>query len=263
MKKLLTIAGSDSSGGAGIQADLKTFAANMTYGMSVITAITAQNTKGVISAFELPEKIIEEQLDAVFTDIFPDAVKIGMVSSPYIVEVIAKALKKYKPEFVVTDPVMVATSGGVLMKSETVEVLEKILFPLSTLITPNIYEGEILSWEKIKSKEDMSLCAKKIAKNFNVNTLLKGGHYFDNADDLLVTTDSDYEWFEGPKIPNENNHGTGCTLSSAIAVFLAKGQDLKSAVRSAKNYVTGALKCDFKLGKGRGPLNHIYNIKEK
>ena len=263
MKKLLTIAGSDSSGGAGIQADLKTFAANMTYGMSVITAITAQNTKGVISVFELPEKIIEEQLDAVFMDIFPDAVKIGMVSSPYIVEIIAKALRKYKPEFVVTDPVMVATSGGVLMKNETVEVLERELFPLSTLITPNIYEGEILSGEKIKNKEDMIFCAKKIAKNFNINTLLKGGHSDNDADDLLITKDGNTKWFKCAKIPNENNHGTGCILSSAIVVYLAKEKNLENAIIFAKNYVTGALKCNFNLGSGRGLLNHIYNIKEK
>lgn len=259
MRTALTIAGSDSSGGAGIQADIKTMTANGVYAMSAITALTAQNTLGVTAISEVSPAFLGEQLDAVFTDIFPDAVKIGMTSSSEIILVIAEALKKYKAKRVVLDPVMVATSGARLIDSNAIETLCNVLIPISEIITPNIPEAEVLSEMKIADKDDMLKSAKAIYEKYGCAVLLKGGHSSSNADDLLYQNGK-YEWFLAEKIDNPNTHGTGCTLSSAIASNLAKGYSLSESVKCAKEYVSGALASMLNLGKGSGPLNHMYNI---
>lgn len=259
MEKLLTIAGSDSSGGAGIQADLKTFSAHKTYGMSVITSVTAQNTTGVIGVVDLPSDFVGEQLDAIFTDIYPDAIKIGMVSDEKIIETITNKLKEYKAKNIVVDPVMVATSGSALMKSTATRTLVQELLPLADVITPNMFEAEVLSGIEVKSKKDMEKAAKIIGKSLKGAILVKGGHLEDSADDVLYMGGKLY-WLPGQKISNPNTHGTGCTLSSAIAVNLAKGMDEITAIKNAKEYLTGAIKVKLDLGKGRGPLNHLYNI---
>lgn len=258
MKTALTVAGSDPSGGAGIQADLKTFAAHGVYGMSVITSVTSQNTTGVFGVFDMPENVIKSQLDAVFTDIFPNSVKIGMVSSAEIIKAIAEALKKYNAKNVVLDTVMVSTSGCPLLKADAVSALTSYLFPLSDIITPNIGEAEILVGFEIKSEDDMLSAAKKIYDDYGVCVLLKGGHLDGAASDILY--DGHETWFRGEKINNPNTHGTGCTLSSAIAARLALGYDIQSAVKSAKDYVTGAIDYGLNLGKGRGPLNHTWSL---
>lgn len=260
MKKALTIAGSDSSGGAGIQADIKTMLANGVYAMSAITALTAQNTTGVSSIMNVPPEFLGEQLESVFTDIYPDAIKIGMVSDKELIRVIAEKLKKYGAKNVVVDPVMVATSGARLISEDAVEVLKKELFPLATLLTPNIPEAEILTGMEIKNAEDMEKAGRLISENFHVATLCKGGHDINEANDLLYDGE-EYCWFKGKRIENPNTHGTGCTLSSAIASNLAKGYDLVAAVMGAKNYVSGALEAMLNLGKGRGPLSHGFAIK--
>lgn len=259
MKNVLTIAGSDCSGGAGIQADLKTIMAHRCYGMSVVTALTAQNTTGVYGIEACLAEFVNNQMDCVFTDIFPHAVKIGMVSSIEIIEVIAEKLREYKPQNIVVDPVMVATSGGKLLNDDAINKLLNELIPLSDVITPNLFEAEILCGFEIKSKEDMIKAAKKIAQNYNGHILIKGGHLEDNANDLLFSKGKIY-WFEGEKINNPNTHGTGCTLSSAIASNLALGYNVEESVRNSKEYITGALKANLDLGKGSGPLNHCYNI---
>ena len=258
MKTALTIAGSDSSGGAGIQADLKTFITNGVYGMSVITSVTSQNTMGVSGIFDIPKEAVASQFDAVFTDIFPDAVKIGMVSSSEIIEAISKKLKQYKAKNVVIDPVMVSTSGSMLLQENAVNELVSKLFPLADLITPNIFEAQILSDGTIKTLDDMKKSAKEIAEKYNVAVLLKGGHLTGNAADVLYN--GEYTIYETERIENANTHGTGCTLSSAIAANLAKNQELNEAIQNAKNYLTGAIKVNLDIGKGRGPLNHGYNI---
>lgn len=260
MEKLLTIAGSDCSGGAGIQADLKTFAAHNTYGMSAICAITVQNTLGVRAVEDISPDIVKGQIDSVFEDIRPDAVKIGMVSNVDIIRVIADRLKYYEAENIVVDPVMVSTSGSALMKDEAYKVLVEELLPLATIITPNIPEAEVLSGMKIKTNKDMEEAALKIANNLNVYVLVKGGHLDDTADDLIYINGK-YIWIRGDKINNPNTHGTGCTLSSAIASNLAKGYGVEESVKRSKDYITGAIKENFDLGEGRGPLNHLYNIK--
>ncbi len=259
MKTALTIAGSDSSGGAGVQADIKTFTMNGVYGMSVITALTAQNTLGVKSISEVTPEFLKEQLDAVFEDIFPDSVKIGMVSSAQLVKVIAERLKFYNAINITLDPVMVATSGASLIKTDAVKALQKELLPIATLVTPNIPEAEVLSDMKIYNKDDMIKSAKLIRAKYVCNVLLKGGHSISDADDLLCEGDT-LIWFSGKRIENPNTHGTGCTLSSAIASNLAKGYNLEISVKMAKDYVTGAIGNRLDLGRGRGPLNHAYKI---
>lgn len=257
MKTCLTIAGSDSSGGAGIQADLKTMTVNGVYAMSVITALTAQNTQGVSGILDVSPEFITSQMDAVFTDIYPDAIKIGMVSSPEIVEAIAKSLEKYEAKNIVLDPVMVATSGAVLLKEEAMDSLINRLIPLADVITPNIPEGEILAGMKIENEDDMEKAAEIIGEKYNCAVLLKGGHKVNDANDLLYRK-GDFKWFLSERIDNNNTHGTGCTLSSAIAANLAKGEDLNQAIKNAKEYLTGALRAGLNLGKGSGPLMHNY-----
>lgn len=260
IKKVLTIAGSDSSGGAGIQADIKTITAHKMYAMSAITALTAQNTTGVSSIFEVKPDFVGAQLDSIFTDIFPDSVKIGMVSSAEIIGVIAEKLLEYSAKNIVVDPVMVATSGSALMKNDAVNALCQKLFPLATLITPNIPEAEVLSGMDIKNENDMIKAAEKISKDFAGAILIKGGHLVNDATDLLYQNGKP-EWFSSKRIANPNTHGTGCTLSSATACGLADGLSLAESIKSAKTYLTGALKAQLDLGHGSGPLEHTYNIK--
>ncbi len=259
MKKVLTIAGSDSSGGAGIQADLKTMTSHKMYGMSVITALTAQNTTGVFGVFEASPEFVAQQMDAVFNDIYPDAVKIGMVSDKEIIRVIADKLIEYKANRIVLDPVMVATSGSKLCKDDSIEMLINKLMPLATVITPNIQEAQVLCGFEIKSREDMQRAAVKISESYYGYILIKGGHLTSCSDDLLYTG-GEFMWYEQSRINNSNTHGTGCTLSSAIACNLAEGCDVKTGILNAKKYITGALKSDLNLGKGRGPLNHCWNL---
>ena len=256
MKTVLTIAGSDSSGGAGIQADIKTMTVHGVYAMSVITALTAQNTTGVYGISEVAPDFLAKQLDAIFTDIYPDAVKIGMVSSSELAEVIYERLSFYEAKNIVLDPVMVATSGAALSKEKLADALTEKLFPIATLVTPNIPEAEILTQMTIKSENDMITAAEKINCSFRCNVLLKGGHKTNDANDLLYAN-GNFKWFNGKRINNPNTHGTGCTLSSAIASNLAKGLSIEDAVQKAKEYITKALSSNLNLGKGSGPLNHI------
>lgn len=255
MKTVLTIAGSDCSGGAGIQADIKTMIMNGVYAMSVITALTAQNTTGVFGIQESPVEFVDQQMDCVFQDIFPDAVKIGMLSSPEIMHHVAAGLQKYEAKHIVLDPVMVSTSGHRLMQKEAEETLQKELFPLAEVITPNIPEAEVLTGLKITDADSMELAARAISNEFHISVLLKGGHRVEDANDLLYT-DGKTQWLKGERIDNPNTHGTGCTLSSAIASNLAKGYDLTDSVIRAKSYLTDALRADLNLGKGSGPLDH-------
>lgn len=259
MHKSLTIAGSDSSGGAGIQADLKTMTALGVYGMSAITALTAQNTTGVQSIFEVTPKFLEDELDSIFTDIFPDSVKIGMVSNADLIRVISKKLREYNAKNIVVDPVMVSTSGSKLMADGAKDTLLSELFKVADIITPNIPEAEALTGQIIKSKDDMVEAAKKIGEFFEGYILLKGGHSADDADDLLYKN-SEKIWIKGERIENPNTHGTGCTLSSAIASYLAMGHDVSESVHLAKEFITGAISAKLDLGKGRGPLNHMWKI---
>ena len=259
MKTALTIAGSDSSGGAGIQADIKTMTANGVYAMSAITALTAQNTTGVQGIFEVTPEFLAQQIDSVFTDIRPDAVKIGMVSSAGLIEVIAEKLKQYGAKNIVVDPVMVATSGSKLISDDAIDSLKRNLLPLATVLTPNIPETEVLSGMEVKTPEDMIRAAKFISETYHCAVLCKGGHQLNDANDLLYR-DGDYRWFNGKRIDNPNTHGTGCTLSSAIASNLAKGRDLDTAVERAKAYISGALAAMLDLGAGSGPMNHAFAI---
>ena len=260
MKTALTIAGSDSSGGAGIQADIKTMTANGVFAMSAITALTAQNTTGVTDILEATPAFLEKELDAVFTDIFPDAVKIGMVSSAELITVIADKLRQYSARHIVVDPVMVATSGAKLLRSDAIEVLKERLLPLAEVLTPNIPEAEILADMKIESPADMETAARTICEKYGCAVLCKGGHDLNDANDLLWK-DGKGHWFNGRRIDNPNTHGTGCTLSSAIASNLAKGMELDAAVERAKAYISGALAAMLDLGKGRGPMNHMFDLK--
>lgn len=259
MKTALTIAGSDSSGGAGIQADIKTMTTNGVYAMSAITALTAQNTLGVTAIEEVTPEFLRLQLQAVMDDIFPDAVKIGMVSSSKLIAVIEEQLKYYQVKNIVVDPVMVATSKAKLLEDEALEALTKKLLPLATVITPNIPEAMILSDLDIKTTTDMEVAAKKIGDKYHCAVLLKGGHQINDANDYLYDHGSGY-WFNGKRINNPNTHGTGCTLSSAIAANLAKGYSLKDAIFYAKDYLSKALADNLDLGKGSGPLNHAFAI---
>ncbi len=259
MRKALTIAGSDSSGGAGIQADIKTMTMNGVYAMSAITAFTAQNTLGVTGICEVSPSFLRQQIDAVFEDVIPDAVKIGMVSSADLIKVISERLKAYKAVNIVVDPVMMATSGSKLIKDDAVILLTSELLPRATLVTPNIPEAEVLAEISIKTKSDMLNAAKIIGGSFGCAVLLKGGHAVCDANDLLYSQ-GEYKWFEGKRIDNPNAHGTGCTLSSAIASNLAKGFDLEQAVCRAKAYISGALSSMLDLGNGSGPLNHAFDL---
>ena len=260
MKTALTIAGSDCSGGAGIQADLKTMTMNGVYAMSAITALTAQNTTGVRAIQESTPDFLKQQIDAVFEDIYPDAVKIGMVASSELIRVIADRLRYYNAKNVVVDTVMVATSGSALMKNDAVKTLVEELLPVSTLVTPNIPEAQVLSGLTIETKEDMIAAAKQIGNGYNCAVLLKGGHSINDANDLLYTN-SEFVWFNGKRIDNPNTHGTGCTLSSAIASNLAKGYTLAESVQRAKDYISGALAAMLDLGKGSGPMNHAFDLR--
>ncbi|EOS68536.1 phosphomethylpyrimidine kinase [Lachnospiraceae bacterium MD308] len=259
MKTALTIAGSDCSGGAGIQADIKTMLCNGVYAMSAVTALTAQNTMGVTGIMEVTPEFLGEQLDNIFTDIFPDAVKIGMVSGSALIVKISEKLREYGARNVVVDPVMVATSGSKLMSDGAVDTLKEYLLPAAALLTPNIPEAEVLSGMEVKMSADMVLAAEKISKSYCCAVLIKGGHKLNDANDLLYR-DGSYKWFSGKRIDNPNTHGTGCTLSSAIASNLAKGYSLDEAVESAKDYISGALAAMLNLGKGNGPLDHGYRI---
>ena len=266
MKTALTIAGSDSSGGAGIQADIKPMTCNGVYAMSAITALTAQNTTGVTAIKEVEPEFLKEEIKAVVSDIFPDAVKTGMVSSSPLIKVISDSIKEFGLKNLVVDPVMVATSGAKLISDEAIETLKKELLPLATVITPNIPEAEVLYGQKISSEKDMEEAAKKIHEAFGCAVLLKGGHSLNDANDFLYPVKEDDKrpegvWFKGKKIDNPNTHGTGCTLSSAIASNLAKGLSLEESVRKAKDYISGALEAMLNLGKGSGPLAHNWNIK--
>lgn len=259
MYKALTVAGADPSGGAGIQADLKTFTALKVYGMSVLTAVTAQNTCGVYAVLNITADMVKAQLDAVFTDIFPDAVKIGMVSTVSIIDAIAEKLELYRPKNVVLDTVMVSTSRHRLLDREAEQHLIERLLPLAEMITPNIPEAEVLCGFSITGKTEMIKAAEQIAKNYAGGILIKGGHLQDSCDDLLYQGGS-LQWFTGKRINTQNTHGTGCTLSSAIAAGLAMGKDLPVAVKDAKAYVAGALAQNLNLGRGNGPIDHCYCI---
>lgn len=258
MKSVMTIAGSDSSGGAGIQADIKTIAAHGLFATSAITALTAQNITSVSGVIDTPPEFVAEQIDRIFEDIPPDAVKIGMVSSEAIIRVIAQKLTEYKAERVVVDPVMIATSGSRLLGEGAMRALIDCLLPLGTVITPNLHEAEALCGFAIKSRGDMESSAEVIAETTRGAVLIKGGHLDGDAADLLY--DGAFHWYEAPRVDNPNTHGTGCTLSSAIACNLAGGFSLPESVGRAKEYITGALKAGLDLGRGSGPLNHMYRF---
>ena len=262
MKTALTIAGSDSSGGAGIQADIKTMTANGVFAMSAITALTAQNTTGVTAIFDTTPQFLAQQLDAVFTDIYPDAVKIGMVSSAPLIDTIAERLHFYGAKHIVVDPVMVATSGAKLLQDDAVQALTEKLLPLAEVLTPNIPEAEILSGLTITDAAGMEAAAQKISEAYGCSVLCKGGHKVNDADDLLWR-DGKAQWFHGERIANPNTHGTGCTLSSAIASNLAKGYDLTASVERAKAYISGCLSAMLDLGHGSGPMNHMFELKSR
>lgn len=259
MNTALTIAGSDSSGGAGIQADIKTMTAHGVYAMSAITALTAQNTTGVTGIMEVTPSFLQEQLDDIFTDIFPDAVKIGMVSSGGLIEVIGERLGYYKAANIVVDPVMVSTSGSRLISQEAVATLKEVLLPMADLLTPNIPEAEALADMEIHTPEDMEQASRIIGQGYGCAVLCKGGHQLNDANDLLYR-DGEFKWFKGRRINNPNTHGTGCTLSSAIASNLARGMDMDLAVERAKAYLSGALAAQLNLGKGSGPMNHAFAV---
>lgn len=262
MKTVLTIAGSDCSGGAGIQADLKTIGAHCLYGMSVITALTAQNTIGVQEVAMVPALFVASQLDSVLGDIPPDAVKIGMIGSEENLQVIVQKLVEYNVKKIVVDPVMLSTSGTRLLTERAVEQLEKLLFPLSTLITPNIPEAQALWGSRIDSLRTMEVAALSLSRRYGTAVLLKGGHMDGRADDLLCW-EGELHWFPGRRVENPNTHGTGCTLSSAIACGLAEGKSMEKSVVLAKDYLNGALEANLDLGEGNGPLDHFYLYRDR
>jgi len=259
IKKVLTIAGSDSSGGAGIQADIKTITAHKMYALSAITALTAQNTTGVYGIMNVPVQFVGQQLDCIFTDFVPDAVKIGMVSNSEIIDVIAGKLVQYKARNVVVDPVMVSTSGSKLLSDEAIDTMVKKLLPLGTIITPNIPEAEVLCGFHIKDEDDMIKAAEQISTHYSGAVLVKGGHLVSEAADILYENGA-YHWYRAIRVNNPNTHGTGCTLSSAIACNLADGNSLDDSIKKAKGYLAGALNAMLDLGKGSGPLDHTYNL---
>jgi hydroxymethylpyrimidine/phosphomethylpyrimidine kinase len=263
----LTIAGSDSSGGAGIQADLKAMLACGVFGMSAITAITAQNTTGVKSIMQVTPDILSDQLDMVFTDIYPEAVKVGMTFNCELIKVISDKLSEYNARNIVVDPVMVATSGARLIDEKAIDSLCKLLLPKADLITPNIPEAMILSGlSSISNEEDMLAAARIMGETFGCCVLVKGGHMSgdESSADVLYKTDNSYFWYTSPRIDNPNTHGTGCTLSSAIASYLAKGDPMEIAISKAKNYLSKAIAAGLNLGKGSGPLWHMTaNVSER
>ncbi|MBQ8927262.1 MAG: bifunctional hydroxymethylpyrimidine kinase/phosphomethylpyrimidine kinase [Oscillospiraceae bacterium] len=259
MRTALTIAGSDSGGGAGIQADIKTMTANGVFATSAVTALTAQNTTGVAGIMEVTPDFLGQQLDCILTDIFPDAVKIGMVSSGGLIGMIADKLTAYHAPHIVLDPVMVATSGARLIGDDAIDALRTRLIPLAQVITPNIPEAQVLTGQEIRSPEDMERAAKQIYEACGCSVLLKGGHQLNDANDYLFTAQGG-QWFEGVRIDNPNTHGTGCTLSSAIAANLAKGRTLEDSVGMAKRYLSGALSAMLDLGRGAGPMNHAFDL---
>ena len=262
MKTALSIAGSDSCGGAGIQADIKTMTLNGVYAMSAVTALTAQNTTGVSAILEADADFLRKEIDAVFEDIFPDAVKIGMVSSAALIEIIAERLLFYKAENIVVDPVMVATSGARLISDDAIVTLKNRLLPVADVITPNIPEAEVLSGIAVTSEADMERAARMIGDAFGCAVLIKGGHSINDANDILYAN-GELTYFRGRRINNPNTHGTGCTLSSAIAANLAKGYSLVDAVERAKAYISGALGAMLDLGRGSGPMNHAFDLNSK
>lgn len=259
MKRILTIAGSDCSGGAGIQADIKTITAHNMYALSAITALTAQNTTGVYGIENTSSAFVSNQLDCIFTDIFPDSIKIGMVSNAEIINVIFKKLNQYNAKNIVVDPVMISTSGSKLLDDAAMSAVIEKLIPIADIITPNIPEAEVLSGLKISTKKDMILAAKEISKLLSGVVLIKGGHLTNSADDLIYANNNAI-WVKGIKIDNPNTHGTGCTLSSAIACNLADGLSIEKSVINSKKYITGALKAGLNLGSGSGPLNHMWTL---
>ncbi len=258
MKSVLSVAGSDSSGGAGIQADIKTIQAHRLFAQTAITALTAQNTTGVYGVLDVEPAFVAQQIDVVFEDIRPDAVKIGMVSSPAIVDAIVDALVRNDATNIVVDPVMVATSGSELSSNEAVIALREKLIPLATVITPNMPEAEVLFGAHIENAADQERAAVEIARAAGVAVLVKGGHGENDANDVLAQPDGTVTWFEGERVDTANTHGTGCTLSSAIACGLAVGKPLEEAVKSAKDYITGALSAGLDLGRGSGPMDHMW-----
>lgn len=262
MYTALTIAGSDPSGGAGIQADIKTMTVHGVYAMSAVTALTVQNTMGVSGFWETEPECLASQLDCIFTDIFPDAVKIGMIFSEKLIEITARKLRQYRAQNIVVDPVMAATSGSKLMKDKAVSALKEEILPLASVLTPNIPEAAVLSGMNIQSPRDMEEAAKRIEEQYHCPVLCKGGHQTDDASDLLCCNGY-FQWFYGRRIDNPNTHGTGCTLSSAIACNLAKGFSLPEAVKQAKDYLTQALKTELNLGRGNGPINHLFAISKQ
>jgi len=257
MKTVLIIAGSDSIGGAGIQADIKASTMNDVYAMTAITTLTAQNTKGVQGILNVPEEFLKAQIDSVFTDIVPDAVKIGMIPEKNLIELICERLKFYKAKNIVVDPVMICTSGYKVLSDEQVHSLTKDLFPISSVVTPNLFEAEVLSGKKISNEEEMIIAAKEISSKYNCNVFLKGGHFENNSNDLFYKKDGTFKILEADHIDNQNTHGTGCTLSSAIAANLAKGKDLYESVTNAKKYVHCAIAKKLNLGKENGPIDHM------
>lgn len=259
MRTAVTIAGSDSGGGAGIQADIKTMLSNGVYAMSAITALTAQNTMGVTGIMEVDPEFLAEQLDNIFTDIYPDAVKIGMVASSALIHTIADKLEGYRAGNIVVDPVMMATSGAKLAGDDAVLAMKERLFPIAAVLTPNIPETEVIAGMRIQTEEDMYRGAAKISETYHCAVLCKGGHKLNDANDLLYREGSG-RWFYGTRIATSDTHGTGCTLSSAIAANLAKGYDLDTAVERAKSYISGALSAGLRLGRGCGPMNHGFDI---
>lgn len=260
MKKVLTIAGSDCSGGAGVQADIKTITAHKLYALSVITALTAQNTMGVYGVSDVAPEFVEAQMRACFEDIVPDAVKIGMISNAQIASCIAGLLSDLGAKNIVLDPVMVATSGGKLIQTDAIAVLKEELFSLSTIITPNINEAQVLVDGKIEDIEDMQQAARELGEKYNTAVLIKGGHLGENDATDVLFYEGNFSVFSANKISTKNTHGTGCTLSSAIACNLANGKDLVQAVQNAKNFVATALKSDIKVGHGCGAIDHYFNI---
>jgi len=263
-RRVLTIAGSDSGGGAGIQADLKTFAANECYGFSVLTALTAQNTQGVTAIHAVPANFVEAQMDAVLTDIGTDAIKIGMLFSAELIEVVAHRLKKHGPANVVLDPVMVAQSGDKLLQDNAIAAIKKYLIPLADIITPNVPEAEVFLGRKIDDTSCMAEAARDLAHFGCQSVLVKGGHLEENrsTDFLYLTPNNRLIEYTAERVDTINNHGTGCTLSSAIAAQLAHGYDIQTAVGKAKDYITATIKAGahYVLGKGNGPVHHFYNF---
>lgn len=264
METVLSIAGSDSSGGAGIQADIKTISAHCLFAETAITALTAQNTLGVTGVFDVDPAFVSQQIDAVFDDIRPAAVKVGMVSSAAIIKAIAHALERHGAQNIVIDPVMVATSGARLINEDAIEALKTYLLPLADVLTPNMPEAEVLCGFVVNDDASMERAARDLAKQVRGAVLVKGGHSLGTADDVLVANaDAQALWLRSERVDTKNTHGTGCTLSSAIACGLAQGLTLEASVRRAKSYVHGALEAGLDLGAGSGPLDHMWEWRNR